>query len=278
MRRLRLLRPWEWIGYLAAVIVFAIACVYLSQWQFDRREQAVEQIDKVQTNWSAETTDIDSLVPQLDAFDDALEYRSVTLTGMYEQQRQVLVRNRPLNGSPGFEVLVPLRLDDGRVFFVDRGWVASASDGGTPDVPDAPTGEVTVVVRLKPAQPAVDRGAPEGQIASFELTQLVADGEAGATFTGAYGQRQSETPAAAENPQVIPQPSLSEGSHLSYALQWLAFAVLAFVGFGYAIRATLRRIEDTGGSEIEAQRRRRVGRSRADADTEAEDAILDRTH
>ena len=43
------------------------------------------------------------------------------LTGRYLLDEQVLVRNRPLNGQPGFEVLNPLLLDDGTVFVVDRG-------------------------------------------------------------------------------------------------------------------------------------------------------------
>lgn len=38
----------------------------------------------------------------------------------------------------------------------------------------------------------------------------------------------------------FPAPSIDEGSHLSYALQWIAFGVLAFVGFAYAARMQRR--------------------------------------
>ena len=43
--------------------------------------------------------------------------------------RRSLVRNRPFEGSSGFEVITPFRLDDGTVFMVDRGWIPQASDG-----------------------------------------------------------------------------------------------------------------------------------------------------
>lgn len=276
LRSLRRLSLWEWTGYLAGVIVFAIVCVLLSRWQFDRRDQAVAEIQKVQANWSAEVSSLDRLVPDEGAFDDALEYRRVELHGTYLSADQVLVRNRPLDGQPGFEVLVPLRLDGGDVFFVDRGWVATGDDGQAPaDIPAPPEGEVTVVVRLRPAQQEVDRSAPDGQIASFSLPQVVDRYGLGDAYTAMYGDMVGEDPATAERPTQIPQPSLSEGSHLSYALQWLVFAVLAFVGFGYAIRQTLRRLDATGGSEVRAQRQRRESRRRRDADEIAEDEILD---
>ncbi|MCD7101917.1 SURF1 family cytochrome oxidase biogenesis protein [Pseudoclavibacter sp. 13-3] len=281
------LRPWEWIGYLAGVIVFAVVCVMLSHWQFDRRDQAVAEIAKVTGNWSATPAALGDLVPGLDDFDDADEYRRVLLHGTYLTDQQLLVRNRPLNGQPGFEVLVPLLLDDdpaadpststaGRVFFVNRGWLPTGSDGNAPaDVPAPPAGDVEVVARLRAAQPLVDRTAPDGQIASFALQQVVDRFDLSSAYTGAYGQMETESPAPAERPQIIPQPSLSEGSHLSYALQWIAFAVLAFIGFGYSIRQTLRRIEETGNDEVVAQQRRRQGSRRRDEDTDYEDALVD---
>ena len=45
------------------------------------------------------------------------------------------MRNRPFEGSSGFEVITPFRLDDGTVFMVDRGWIAQDSDGRLGEVP-----------------------------------------------------------------------------------------------------------------------------------------------
>ena len=41
-------------------------------------------------------------------------------------------------------------------------------------------------------------------------------------------------------PFPFPKPSTDEGTHLSYSLQWFAFGVLMFVGFGYAARQQAR--------------------------------------
>ena len=41
-------------------------------------------------------------------------------------------------------------------------------------------------------------------------------------------------------PFPFPKPSTEEGTHLSYSLQWFAFGILMFVGFGYAARQQAR--------------------------------------
>ena len=59
-------------------------------------------------------------------------------------------------------------------------------------------------------------------------------------LAGAYGQLALETPAVADMPFAFPKPSTEEGTHLSYSLQWFAFGVLMFIGFGYAARQQAR--------------------------------------
>ena len=52
-------------------------------------------------------------------------------------------------------------------------------------------------------------------------------------------------------PYPFPKPSTEEGTHLSYSLQWFAFGVLMFIGFGYAARQQAR------NAAIDARGRRR---------------------
>jgi DNA-binding transcriptional regulator of glucitol operon len=40
----------RWGGYLALVIVFAIACGFLSWWQWSRRAEAVAEIGRIEAN------------------------------------------------------------------------------------------------------------------------------------------------------------------------------------------------------------------------------------
>ena len=43
----------RWFGYLGAAIVFAIACVFLSQWQFARADSASDQNERVEANYDS---------------------------------------------------------------------------------------------------------------------------------------------------------------------------------------------------------------------------------
>ena len=53
----------RWLGYLALVVVFAIACTLLSLWQIARRDEARADITRVDTNWEAEPRPITELLP-----------------------------------------------------------------------------------------------------------------------------------------------------------------------------------------------------------------------
>lgn len=254
----------RWGGYVALTIVFAIACGLLSWWQWSRRGEAVERIDRIETNYDAAPVELDTLLPEVDARPEDAEWHPVTLRGEYLDDEQLLVRNRPRNGLAGYEVLVPLRLGDGRVFVVDRGWVPAGTDLEAPAaVPEPPAGEVVVVVRLRSGEPEIPgRSAPPGQLATIHLPS-VAELVDHPVFSGMYGLLADERPAPAEAPLRAFRPSLDEGSHLSYALQWIAFGALAFVGLAWAVR----RERKLAAGLAPVRRRER--------DAEVEDALLD---
>lgn len=280
MKAWRFVRSWRWSGYLAFTIVFAIACVLLANWQLARRAEAVAANTKVEQNYDSTPVAIDSLLPTLEAFRPSDEWRQVRLHGTYERDQQLLVRTRPLGGNPGFEVLVPFRLPNGNVFVVDRGWVPVGNDQDSPDaVPAAPAGDVTVVVRLKPGESRVPgRSAPPGQIATIELDDIRSQlGEP--SYTGAYGLMVSENPAPPTRPTALPKPAIDEGPHLSYAFQWLVFAILGFVALGWAVRQEYRVVNSEDPAEKERARAREKRRSaRTPSDAEIEDELVDRAH
>ncbi|GHF09381.1 hypothetical protein GCM10011600_07990 [Pseudolysinimonas yzui] len=254
----------RWGGYVALTIVFAVVCGLLSWWQWARRVDAVDEIAKIEANYEADPVALGDLIPELDSVVDSAEWHPVEMTGEYLADEQLLVRNRPRNSAAGFEVLVPLQLADGTVFVVDRGWVPAGSTPEAPEsVPAAPSGEVTVVVRLKPGEPEIPgRGAPDGQLATVRLPDVAALVDA-PTYTGMYGLLVTEDPAPAESPLPALRPVEDEGPHLSYALQWIAFGVLAFVGLVWAVR---RERKIAAGTAPVARRER---------DAEVEDALLD---
>lgn len=261
----------RWGGYVAFVVVFAIGCGLLSWWQFARRDEAVTEIERVEANYDAPVAPLADLLPDAAGADEDLEWRPVLLRGEYLADEQLLVRNRPRLGAPGFEVLVPFRLDDGRVFLVDRGWLPIGESAEAPDVvPIPPSGRVEVIARLQLGEPEIPgRGAPEGQLATIHLP-TVAELVPGEIATGMYGLLASEDPAPATRPEPALTPDADEGPHLSYALQWILFALVAVAGLVWAYRREKR----IAALPVEEQAAARAARPRS-RDAEEEDAILD---
>lgn len=271
------IRSRRWLGYLAFVVVFAIACVLLSQWQFARRTEAVEASQKIVVNYDSAPVPLNSALPRLDSLAGAQEWKPVVLEGTYLVDEQLLVRTRAFQGNPGFEVLVPLELNNGQVFIVDRGWVPIGTEQDIPDsITAVPTGPVTVIARLKPGEQRVPgRSAPDGQIATIELNDIQKLLNL-PTYTGAYGLLASEDPSTAERPQALPKPAIDEGPHLSYAFQWIVFGLLAFVALAWAVRQEYRVINANDPEERKrAKERERRRRARAPSDADIEDAIID---
>ena len=264
----------RWGAYLVLVVVFAIACGVLSWWQWARRAETLAEGTLVTTNYETAPVALDTLLPSLGAWRAGEEWRPAQLHGHYLIGQQLLVRNRVFNGNPGFEVLVPFELDDGRVFVIDRGWLPIGTKQDTPDrIPPAPTGHVTVVARLQQSEPLLPgRTAPHGQIPEINVSAVAkAAGTYGTTYTGAYGLLASETPPPSDRPAAVQEPVIDEGPHLSYAIQWIAFGVLAFFGLFWAYRRE-KRISALPTAEQAAAR----APKQRSSDSDAEDAILDK--
>ncbi|GAA4725749.1 hypothetical protein GCM10023216_15130 [Isoptericola chiayiensis] len=288
MRRTR--RQWVTLG-LAAVLLAAL-CVLAAFWQWHRYTDRQAQIALVESNYTSQPVPLaDVLSGPGDALDGDDEWRPAVVVGEYATEDTVLLRNRPVNGTPGFHVLVPLRTElDGTatVLVVDRGFVPLGADASGPAaVPDPPAGEVTVTVTLRPDEPASDRGAPAGQVQRINTEQVLAEGRDGGAWAdgatvGAYGQLRAEDPAAAVALVPAPRPDTDPGSHLSYTFQWVIFALGAVGGFVLLWRRETRAATVTAGELLAAedpdgtsrpprQRRRRV-------DEEYEDALVDAAH
>lgn len=196
------------------------------------------------------------------------------MTGKYLATEQLLVRNRPKDSRVGFEILSPLILANGSVFVVNRGWIPAAENSSKPsEIPLPPSGEVTVIARLKAGEPVIEgRSAVGNTLGTINLVQLQSELKQ-PTYLGAYGLLVSEKPAAVTG-ELSVKPERDEGPHLSYALQWYVFIIIAVVGTVFGARREYRNLNSADASSPEG-RQKSPTRKRRQSDAEIEDALLE---
>jgi hypothetical protein len=86
---------------------------------------------------------------------------------------------------------------------------------------------------------------------------------------GLYLRMVSESVKVENYPLPLSRPQLDEGNHLSYALQWILFAVMGFFALGWAIRQERLARRIASDPSYVPKQRKKVG----DDDKNFEDAI-----
>jgi cytochrome oxidase assembly protein ShyY1 len=159
-----------------------------------------------------------------------LDYRPATATGSYDAAHEVLIFGRALQEEPGHLLVTPLVLDDGSAVLVVRGWVPFAMQSAPVAEAAPPDGTVTVRGFLVP-----DEG--DGSVVPNDRGVIRTLDVRGIATTLPYRVaplaiqlRDQEPPQPGDLPRPFPLPELSEGPHLSYAIQWFVFAAIALVG------------------------------------------------
>jgi surfeit locus 1 family protein len=131
----------------------------------------------------------------------------------------------------GGQLLVPMRLTDGRLVLVDRGWVPADAP------PPSPSGTVTVDGYIRVPEHAGMLSAPDDVAGHriYTLDPAVAAASLGITGLAPYtlvalGPLTTVPPEPA---QRLPRPP---NDHLSYALTWYGLAVVLVVIFALSAR------------------------------------------
>ena len=226
-------RPWR-AALLAVLVVAGTATmVGLGIWQLARLKERQASNAEIRDRLAQTALTLSG------ATGDLPEYQPVMAEGTYDFSQEVVLRNRAHDEQPGVHVLTPLRLTGGGAVLVDRGWIPYLQ-AGTADRAQyqSPAGPVTItgVVRRSqsrsaiflPADPTPSPGGPRLD----------------AWFWPDVAQIQAQTPypllpfyvelAPAPDTQILPiagyELDLSDGPHLSYAIQWFSFSLILLVG------------------------------------------------
>ncbi len=229
---MRFLLSRRWVLFGLAVVVLALGCLRLGEWQFDRLQDREQRNGWTRANLAADPAPVRDVLEVGEEVPADAEWRRVRATGQYDAAATVVVRYQTRDGASGVDLVTPLVTGAGTAVLVDRGWTATGNTGTVPsDLPAPPSGTVTVVGFVR--ADATGRGI-EVEDGS---TRAVSSRTIGPTldypvYAGFVDAETEDPPPAAEvvRPEV---PDLGEGPHLFYGLQWWFFGALALFGFGY---------------------------------------------
>lgn len=239
---LRVLLTRRWLGALLLAALWSVAAYHLGWWQWHRHEAKVARRDQVEQHYTAAPVSLPGYLAGGAPLRAGDSWVRVRLAGTYAAE-QLLVRNRPREGASGYEVVVPLRLDDGATVLVDRGWAPISREGAArlPDVAPPPSGPVEVVGWLRAGEPSLHRTPAPGSLASINLEEAGAALEA--PLLGAYVLVDSERAADGSTPPrplPLEPPDTSLGPNQAYAYQWWLSTVLGFVLVHLGVRREVR--------------------------------------
>jgi surfeit locus 1 family protein len=228
---------------LTTLLVFAgtALCIRLGIWQLDRLEQRRAFNAQVESAWAQPLLDLNRELPQ-DVVE--MEWRSVKVSGEYDFENQVALRNQYYGSDYGYHLLTPLHFG-GNAVLVDRGWIPAEGNDAPADWRkyDEP-GTVTVSGQIRLGQPKPRFGGVADVLPEDGARLMIWN-------NGDLGQIASQIPYAILPIYVQPEPDvrdtdppipfqpeveLTEGSHFGYALQWFTFAVILFVGYPFFLK------------------------------------------
>lgn len=235
-------------GFVALVVLAAsAACVRLGLWQLSRlhEKQALHA-----AQLAALAAPPLEFVDALPAAAPAPGHR-VHLRGRWERTTHVLLSGRTWLGAAGVELVTPLRLPNGDRVLVHRGWLAAADAriAHPEHFPDSAADVVGVALRFEPsAHPSswVTLPSDSAHVALWSARALEPDSaraRLGAPLAEWY-VRLLPDPAAPRRlgdeaaPEAVEWEVNGETMHLSYAIQWFAFALI--ISFG-SLALVLRR-------------------------------------
>jgi cytochrome oxidase assembly protein ShyY1 len=231
-----LLKP-KWIGFHLLCLAAIVAMINLALWQLRRLDEKQTFNDRVTSHTDADVVPLDDTLLQQPQ--DDLIYRRVETAGTYLATPQFEVVNVTQDGTTGRDAVNALQLDDGSLLIVNRGFVPT----GTP-VPAPPTGEVQLLGRLKAAQRAgTGQPADDGsqQLTEIRRVDLDALGQQfDVPLAPMYLELLQSGPTEPASVSPVAFPELTEGPHLSYAVQWSIFSICVAVGWVFAVRKSIR--------------------------------------
>ena len=224
----------------------------LGTWQLERRAWKLDLIARVDQRVHAPAT----VAPAPDEWPQVSvathEYRHVRATGSFVYASQTLVQAVTELGA-GFWLLTPLRLTDGSVVLINRGFVATERAAVVVQATDAAGGQVTVTGLLRLTEPGGAflrrNDAAANRWYSRDVQAIAA--ARGLGRVAPYFIDADATPHAGPGSDGFPIGGLTviafANNHLVYALTWYTLALMVAGAAWHVEREARRRRAGSAG-------------------------------
>lgn len=235
----------RWIGPTLAVVLGMAFLTRLGFWQLDRLEW--RRGLNAETAAQLALPPLDLNTASLEEINELPPNRQLVARGQIAVDEQVFVAQQRYNGRSGYHLLAPLQLE-GReeALLINRGWVPADALSDLSAYSPAPGTSVEISgyaaqgERLPSGLPATF--TPQREISIVDLSTI--DANTQVPLLPIYAL---ENVPGRSNPPipVTPDIDLDEGNHLSYAIQWFAFAILLGILYLYYVLQYVPRREAT---------------------------------
>ncbi len=229
----------SWVGMLIPALIALVVLIGLGTWQIQRKAWKEALIAVLDTQLAAPPMALPAPATWagLDRAKD--EYRRVTFSAVFDNSKEALLfaapsTFRPDVEGPGYWVLTPARVADGKIVIVNRGFVPDGQQDPKTRAAGQIAGPVTIVGSMRwPGErhwftPADE---PAKNLWFTADPQSIAVTKSLSGVARFYVEQESPVP-----PGGLPKPGklmvTLPDNHLQYALTWYGLALVLVIMFG----------------------------------------------
>lgn len=242
---LALLVSRRWILPTLLILLGMAGLIQLGFWQLDRLEWRRAQNQRLQTQLEAPAIRVN----ELEAWDEqALHDRRASAVGTFDYARQVGIKNRFYKSDPGIELFTPFHLrDSDRILMVNRGWIplAAVSEDWSPFHEAEGEVEIRGLLQRSASLRGEETRGREVEVPTDRLWYredlFTLQEHWGVELEPMFLLQEAPDEGETAWPRKAGKElELSEGNHLSYAIQWYMFAAILGIGYVLLVRKRTR--------------------------------------
>jgi surfeit locus 1 family protein len=239
---LRRLKDAGLLGATLAMLVGLALLIALGTWQMQRKQWKEGLIARIAERVTAGPIDLAQAEDIWRRTGD-IEYLHVTAHGRFQHDKERYLFAPTQEGGPGWHVYTPLEVAQGRILWVNRGWVPDAAKAAPAHSQGQLPGEVEIRGLLRmPEKPGAF--TPANDVARNQWFWRDVAGMTASAFAGGSVEAlpfELDADALPEPPGGLPRGGVTRielpNRHLEYAITWYGLA-LTLIGVYSAFVAT----------------------------------------